>query len=40
MKLLKEMLHDFSDLIEFSKRGHANKYLHENEHFFEPDYSL
>ena len=24
MKLLKNFLHDFGDLIEFTKRGHAN----------------
>ena len=40
MKLLKEFMHDFGDIIDFTKRGNANKYLHENEHFFEADYSL
>ncbi len=40
LKFMKEMLHDFSDLINFAKKGHADKFLHENEHFFEPDYSL
>lgn len=40
MVTMKAYLHDFGDMIDFAKKGHANKYLHEYDHFMEADYSL